>query len=181
MMRRIRTSLLGYDVAMPARAPEPEIIPPGQPIPRLSDAALDRLASMLDDQFRVPGTSLRFGLDPIIGLVPGIGDVITGLAALLFVYAAWERGLPRVTIARMVTNIAVDTLGGTLPIFGDLFDAYWKSNRMNYNLLLRQRRIPRAQQTGRDWLFFLVLAVIVAALVILPLAVMVWIVHLLRR
>jgi len=166
---------------MPSRPPEPEIIPPGRPIPRLSDAALDRLASLLDDQFRVPGTSLRFGLDPIIGLLPGIGDMISGLAGFLFVYAAWERGLPRVTIARMLTNIAIDTLTGTLPIFGDLFDAYWKSNRMNYNLLLRQRMSPRAYHTSRDWLFFLMLALVVAAMVVVPLVVLVWLVHLLRR
>ena len=166
---------------MPTSSPEPEIIPPGRPIPRLSDVTLDRLATIQDDQFRVPGTSLRFGLDPVIGLLPGIGDVITGLASFLFVYAAWERGLPRVTIARMLTNIAIDTLTGTLPVFGDLFDAYWKSNRMNYNLLLRQRMAPRARHTSRDWLFFLVLALIVAAMIVLPLVVLVWIVHLLRK
>jgi hypothetical protein len=160
---------------MPARAPEPEIIPPGQPIPRLSDAALDRLASMLDDQFRVPGTSLRFGLDPIIGLVPGIGDVISGLSALLFLYAAWERGLPRVTMARMVTNIAIDTLGGMIPVVGDIFDFTWKSNEMNLRLLERHAyERPGAQ--AADWAFVVAVLLAAALAVVLPIVFLVWVV-----
>src|SRR5437016_1639335 len=144
---------------MPAqRQPEPEIIPPGAPWPRrdtgaLSDESLGRLASILDDGVAIPGTSIRFGIDPIIGLIPGIGDVLGSLASFMFVLAGWRRGLPSVTLLRMLVNIAIDTLCGTLPIFGDLFDVYWKSNRMNYNLLLRHSAAPHVDHTWRDWLF----------------------------
>src|SRR5437762_6308532 len=119
---------------------EPEILPPRRvPARGLSDEQLDHLAGVLDDIFHIPGTKIRFGLDPIVGLVPGLGDIISGLLSFLIVFAAWQRGLPRVAIMRMVANIGIDTLTGKIPIVGDLFDMMWKSNRMNYNLLVRYR------------------------------------------
>src|SRR4051812_3786810 len=165
---------------------EPEIIPPGTPWPRgpaspLSDEALDRLASFLDDGATVPGTSLRFGFDPLIGLIPGFGDALSALASFVFVFAGWQRGLPNVTLTRMVANIVIDSLCGTLPIFGDLFDAYWKSNRKNYHLLRRHSIAPRVDHSWRDWLFLWGIIVLMAALALLPLIVLAWIVHLLRR
>jgi uncharacterized membrane protein YidH (DUF202 family) len=156
----------------------PEVLPPRRYI--FSDTTLARLAAMLDDEFRIPGLGARFGLDPLIGLIPGFGDVIGGILSFAFVFAAFERRLPRITIARMVANILIDTLGGTLPVFGDLFDMYWKANRMNYNLLLRNRTAPRAH-SWRDWLFFAALVLIVAAIVLLPLMFLAWIIHLLRK
>ena len=144
---------------------EPEIIPPRRaPVRGLTDEQLDHLAGVLDDIFQIPGTSIRFGLDPIVGLVPGLGDIITGLLSFLIVFAAWQRGLPRVTIMRMVANIGVDTVTGTIPIVGDLFDMMWKSNRMNYNLLVRYRGGTRKGLVARDWLFFLLLLFCAAAL-----------------
>src|SRR5437588_12806542 len=119
---------------------EPEILSPRRPPTRgLSDEQLNHLAGVLDDIFHIPGTKIRFGLDPIVGLVPGLGDIITGLLSFLIVFAAWQRGLPRIAISRMVANIAIDTLLGSIPILGDVFDTVWKSNRMNYNLLVRYR------------------------------------------
>src|SRR3954468_2348109 len=116
-------------------AAQPEILPPLRPRQRgLTDEQLDQLAGVLDDIFQIPGTRIRFGLDPIVGLVPGVGDMISGLLSFLIVFAAWQRGLPRVTIMRMVVNIGVDSLVGSIPIVGDLFDTLWKANRMNYNL-----------------------------------------------
>src|SRR5258708_39328477 len=110
---------------------DPEILPPlRRSVPvTISDEQLDQLASLLDDMFNVPGTRIRFGLDAIIGLIPGLGDLITGAMSFLILYGAWQRGLPRVTISRMLANIAIDTLVGTVPIFGDAFDVMWKSNR----------------------------------------------------
>jgi hypothetical protein len=170
------------------RRPEPEIIPPGAPWPRpvptsgmLSDASLDRLASLLDDGFSVPGTSLRFGLDPLIGLIPGIGDLLGGLASFVFVFAGWQRRLPQVTLLRMVVNIAIDSLGGTLPVIGDAFDVYWKSNRMNFQLLQRHALAPHRNHAWRDWLFLWMVIVIMVALALLPVAILVWIIYLLRR
>lgn len=156
---------------------QPEVLPPRPSL--LSDAALDRLAAILDDEFHIAG--LRFGLDPLIGLIPGFGDVIGALLSFVFVVAGVQRRLPRITIARMIANILIDTLGGTLPIFGDAFDVYWKSNRMNFNLLQRHRASPEARHTWRDWLFFALLLIIAAAIVLFPLAFLAWIVYLLRR
>jgi hypothetical protein len=160
---------------------EPEIIPPRRiPVRGLSDEQLDHLAAVLDDIFQIPGTHIRFGLDPIVGLVPGLGDIITGLLSFLIVFAAWQRGLPRIAIVRMVVNIGIDTLVGTVPILGDLFDTAWKSNRMNYNLLVRYRGGIRTGLVTRDWLFLLLLILCAAALAVLPVVVIVGILHLLR-
>src|SRR5437879_10278090 len=97
---------------------DPEILPPLRRSSRfnVSDEQLDQFASLLDDIFRLPGTRIRFGLDAIIGLVPGLGDLITGAMSFLIIYAAWQRGLPRVTMTRMLANITIDTLVGTVPI-----------------------------------------------------------------
>jgi len=161
---------------------EPEILPPRRvPVKGLTDEQLDHLAGVLDDLFQIPGTKIRFGLDPIVGLVPGLGDLISGLLSFLIVFAAWQRGLPRVTIMRMVANIGIDTVAGSIPIVGDLFDMMWKSNRMNYNILARYRGGMRKGLVARDWLFFLLLLVCAAALVVLPIVVVVALLHWLRQ
>ena len=160
---------------------DPEILPPRRtPVRGLSDEQLDHLAGVLDDIFHIPGTRIRFGLDPIVGLVPGLGDIITGLLSFLIVFAAWQRGLPKVAVMRMVVNIGIDTLVGSIPIFGDVFDTVWKSNRMNYNLLVRYRAGVRRSLLARDWLFFLLLLVCAAAMIVLPIVIVVGIIHLLR-
>jgi hypothetical protein len=161
---------------------DPEIIGPDEPIQfGLGDPQLDRLAQFLDDGFAVPGTSIRFGADPIIGLLPGFGDAIGALLSFVFVFAAWRRGLPAVTLLRMVINIGVDSLGGTVPIFGDLFDFYWKSNRMNYNLLRRHSLSPEVDHSWRDWMFLWMIFVVLLAVALLPLALIGAILYLLRR
>jgi len=164
-------------------ASEPVIIPPGEYKPRgrdpLNDEALDQLASVLDDLFHIPGTRIRFGLDPLIGLIPGLGDAISGAVSMLIVFAAWQRGLPRITLARMVANVAIDSLLGSMPIFGDLFDVWWKSNRMNVNLLRRAEASPRRRR-WHDWLFFALLMLVIAAIAALPIVMLIWIAHLLR-
>lgn len=169
-------------------AGEPEIIPPGQPLRRerpggatLTDANLDQLAHVLDDIFRLPGTRIRFGLDAIVGLVPAVGDMLSSIAGFVIIFAAWQRRLPRVTVARMVANTALDTAMGSIPFLGDLLDVAWKANRRNYELLHRSSADYGRAQTWRDWLFFVLLLVAVAALVALPFAVLVWIVTTLRR
>jgi hypothetical protein len=153
---------------------EPEIIPPGQSIPRqgsgLSDETLSMLASLLDDLFRIPGTSIRFGLDPLIGLIPGVGDLITGAASFLIIFAAWQRGIPQVTVARMVANVVLDTLVGSVPIAGDLFDAAWKSNRKNLVLLQRSSSPAARHQSWKDWLFLAGLLLALAFVIVVPIA-----------
>lgn len=98
---------------------------------------LDRLAHLLDEQFAVPGTRWRVGLDSLIGLIPGIGDAVTtGFALYLFAQAR-RLGLPRHVQVRMLANIGLDALVGSVPIAGDLFDVAFKANRRNLDLLRR--------------------------------------------
>jgi len=90
---------------------------------------------MMDDQFRVPGTKLRFGLDLVLGLFPGLGDVVTSAISLLIVHHAWASGAPKSVLARMLGNVGIDFLIGSVPLFGDLADFAWKANRKNARLL----------------------------------------------
>jgi hypothetical protein len=120
-------------------SPEPEILQPrfARGGDLFSDRNLDLLSHLLDDFLRIPGTQIRFGLDGIIGLIPGIGDIIGAMASWIIILAAWLRGVPRITLARMLANVAIETIVGTVPILGDAFDIAWKANRRNYALLER--------------------------------------------
>lgn len=165
-------------------SPEPQVIPPGRVTPGgrvLDDATLQWLASLLDDAFQIPGTGIRFGLDPLLGLVPGMGDLLTGAASFLIIFSAWRRQIPKVTVARMVANVAIDTLVGSVPLLGDVFDLAWKSNRKNINLLERAHRNSVRRQDWRDWLFFAGLFGVMVILIALPIAVLWVVVGLLRR
>lgn len=98
---------------------------------------VDSLARLLDSAVRIPGTSFRVGIDPLLGLLPGAGDVLAAGLSGYIVYAGARLGVPRATLARMVLNVLVDALVGSLPLVGDLFDAGWKANRRNAELLER--------------------------------------------
>jgi hypothetical protein len=104
------------------------------PIP-LAD--LDLLANLLDARWKVPGTSIRFGLDALFGLVPVLGDVATAIASIYIVMRARQQGAANSLIARMVGNIALDTVVGSIPILGSIFDVYFKANQRNLRLLRR--------------------------------------------
>jgi hypothetical protein len=145
-----------------------------------ADENLDLLARVLDEWFRVPGTSIRFGLDGIIGLVPWAGDVLAGLASCVIIVAAWFRGVPYVTLMRMVLNLGIDVLIGAIPVLGDAFDIAWKANRRNYKLLARHLDQPR-RHTWKDWVFLLMIAATILAIFALPLFLLVlameWLAH----
>ncbi len=98
---------------------------------------LRRLAKLLDSQFRVPGLGLRVGADAILGLVPGIGDAISGLIGAYLVYEAHRLGIPRSALLRMVANLAVDTAIGTIPVAGDIWDFLFRANDRNMQILAR--------------------------------------------
>jgi Domain of unknown function (DUF4112) len=162
--------------------PQPEILPPQRPgrgarfnkaSGLFADENLDLLAHVLDEWFRVPGTSIRFGLDGILGIVPGLGDILGGLASSILVLAAWVRGVPYVTLVRMVVNIAIEVMVGTIPLLGDAFDIAWKANRRNYALVVRHLQQPR-KQTWRDWVFLLLIAMALALVCLIPILLMVW-------
>ncbi len=166
---------------MPLRY-EPEVLLPGRQFQRdrasvgrswFSDENLDLLAHLLDDWFRLPGTSIRFGLDVIIGLIPGLGDVLAGLASCIIIIAAWFRGVPYVGLARMVVNLAIDVIVGAIPFIGDAFDIAWKANRRNYALMVRHLRQPRVH-TWKDYVFLLWILAALFAVFAVPLLVIVW-------
>lgn len=138
-----------------------------------SNEHLDYIAALLDDMFRIPGTNIRFGLDALIGWVPGIGDALTGVASFLIVFASWRRGVAMVTLARMVANVLLETIVGAIPVAGDVFHIVWKANRRNYRLLLREKAEPRVN-TGRDWMFLLFILFMVLAAVAIPIGLVIW-------
>jgi hypothetical protein len=110
------------------------------------------LALIMDSFLRVPGTKLRFGLDPIIGLLPGIGDVASAIiSAVAFVQAA-RCGLPKILLARMAMNILINELVGIIPGLGDAFSFWFKSNVRNYELFRRYSAAPAGSRRG-DWIF----------------------------
>jgi hypothetical protein len=168
---------------------QPEILPPLRPVTGarfqragnlFADENLDFLAHLLDDCFRVPGTSIRFGLDGIIGLIPGLGDILGGLASTIIVVAAWVRGVPYITLLRMVVNIGIEVLLGTIPFLGDAFDIAWKANRRNYALIVRHLQRPR-RQTWRDWVFLALIAATLAAIFLAPIVLILWFLEWLGR
>lgn len=133
------------------------------------DDSLERLSWLLDDLIRIPGLNWRFGLDALVGLIPGFGDTATSLASFYILVSAVRYGVPKITILRMATNIGIDYAVGSLPLVGDLFDAFWKSNHMNVELL-RQRATVSAGEARQgklsDWLF---VGVVILALIALAL------------
>jgi hypothetical protein len=139
----------------------------------LGDKRLQWLEILLDEAFLIPGTSIRFGIDGIIGLIPGLGDIMTGILSLLIPLAAWIRGVPYITLVRMLTNVTIGLLVGTIPVFGDAFDIFWKANRRNYQLLTRSIAEPRRHTWG-DWVFLLGLGLAITAVFAVPLLLVVW-------
>ncbi len=126
------------------------------------------LSNLLDQAFHVPGLGVRFGFDALIGLIPGLGDTLTSFASLYILGVAAKMGVPRVTIARMGLNLGLDYVIGSVPLAGDVFDVWWKSNVRNVDLVRRHLSIAQGearQATRADWLFVgLVMAVLLAIL-----------------
>ena len=111
-----------------------------------SVARVTAVAKFLDSAFVIPGTNRRFGMDAVIGLVPGIGDLLSALLASYIIWEARQLGLPRWKIARMVANVAFDTALGAVPIAGDVFDVFFKANQRNVRIIqdhVGKKRGPR--------------------------------------
>lgn len=112
----------------------------------------EKLVRVLDDAIRVPGTSFGIGLDAIVGMViPGAGDFLTSIGSLSLLFLALREKVPTVVILRMVMNILIDTVGGVVPIVGDVFDVFWKSNRKNLDLIKKYRNDPNAKPSTADY------------------------------
>ena len=122
----------------------------------------------MDSAYRVPGTSIRFGWDPIVGLVPGVGDVATASFAVAILYHAFRLGVPGVVLARMLVNVLIDLAAGLVPVAGDVADIAWKSNSLNLALLERHER-PGVTPTSGDWAIVLFAVVIIGSVLALVL------------
>jgi hypothetical protein len=134
---------------------------------------LRKVAQLLDSAFVVPGTNYRVGLDPILGLVPGLGDLVSPLFTVGILWQARELALPRVVQLRMIFNVAIDTFVGAIPLFGDLFDFAWKSNNMNMALLERYAQEERPASTA-DWSFVILMVALVVLVAVMPFVIVGW-------
>ncbi len=108
------------------------------------------LALLMDSAVEIPGTGWRIGLDPVIGLIPGVGDALSMMVSAYIVVEGARLGASKWTIARMIGNIAIDTLVGAVPVLGDLFDAGFKSNLMNVRLLGIPIEVPAPRRWVRN-------------------------------
>jgi hypothetical protein len=126
----------------------PEVFKAGEPLPvRRRDPVIEAVAHVMDGL--IPIGRFRFGLDSVLGLIPGLGDVIGAAIGMIIVMRAVQAGIPKIAIARMMTNIAIDCLVGAVPLLGDAFDFVFKSNRMNMQIYEQSwNTAGRRQATG---------------------------------
>ena len=147
---------------MPVHVPgSGEVYRPGERLPG-RDRWIAQLAYLMDGA--IPIGRWTIGLDPLLGLLPGVGDLIGALVSMVIVVRAVTSGIPRVAIARMLTNIAADTLVGAIPLFGDAFDFAYKSNLKNLRIYEDALYEPGGG-TARHWAFFAALLGGIAAVI----------------
>ncbi len=139
------------------RSPDPSPPPAAAAL-----APLRTVTRVFDEAVRVPGTPLRIGLDALLGLVPGVGDAVSGLAALYGMWVGARVGAPAAVLLRMLFNIAVDAGVGAIPLAGDLFDVGWKANRRNLDLLERWVVAPGATRRASAGMLVGVAAAVLA-------------------
>ena len=151
-----------------------EVLPPEEKAKRSELEPLFRwLALIMDNLLHVPGTNFRFGLDPLLGLVPGLGDTGSAVISALALIAAARRGLPKILLARMSLNILINEAIGIIPIVGDAFSFWFKSNARNYELLRRYTAGSRTATAG-DWIFVALVLALLFVILLVSLAVSLW-------
>lgn len=133
---------------------------------------LRRWARLFDSAFQIPGTGIRFGIDPILGLIPGIGDLTSPVLSLFILWHAARLRVPKIVMARMVLNALIDGLAGAVPVVGDAFDFAWKASAWNMALLERYA-MPDTPARASDWMFVAACLVTVAAIALMP-VVLLW-------
>jgi hypothetical protein len=141
-----------------------EVLPPEEKRKRQGLEPLFKwLALIMDEIIRVPGTNFRFGLDPLLGLIPGIGDTSSALVSAFALIKALRLGVPKILLARMALNILTNEVIGVIPVVGDAFSFWFKSNSRNLEII-RNHSLGSAPPSATDWLF--VIGVLVALFVI---------------
>jgi len=128
-----------------------------------AERRIERVTRVLDELIAVPGTPIKVGLDPIIGLVPVAGDAVAAVVGTWVILEASRFGIPRLVLGRMVVNLAVDLAIGAIPLIGDVYDAFFRSNTRNLDLFRRHALDPDASTRGQQ-AFFVGLALLVVGL-----------------
>ena len=132
------------------------------------------LATLLDSSLRIPGTKITIGLDPLLGLIPGIGDLISNAIGSTLLLLATKAGVPRIIILRMSLNICINTIIGTIPGLGDIFSVWFKSNVKNASLLHQHCQSTARIATYHDWVYVGGIIIGMLLLIILLLGGLVW-------
>jgi hypothetical protein len=135
--------------------------------------ALRKWSVLLDSAFRVPGTRMTFGLDPILGLIPGLGDLTTPFFSVVVLLQAVRLRIPRVVLLRMLMNAAIDMATGFIPLVGDIVDFGWKANVRNLALLEQHAR-PGTKASADDWAFVTVVLLLLLVVAVIPLLFAAW-------
>lgn len=130
-------------------------------------------ATLLDSKFRLPGTQIRFGLDPILSLVPGLGELVSPAFTVALLAQGLYQGVPRVILVRMVVNAFLDALIGAVPVVGTIGDVFWRANRDNLTLLELHAR-PGVTPTRSDYTFVFLIAALAGLLMLIPIALAIW-------
>lgn len=142
---------------------------------RRAPADLEALAWLMDNSIPIPGTGRRIGLDAIIGLVPGLGDVVSSGASLFVIARAAAHGIPRITVMRMLLNLGLDLAIGAIPVLGDAFDLWFKANQRNVDLFRRHAFASSAGTSG-DWSFVVGVLAAGVAIIVAGIALAVWLI-----
>jgi hypothetical protein len=130
-----------------------EVLPPEEKRKRAAlEPVFKWIAYIMDDVVRVPGTKFRFGLDPLLGLIPGIGDTSSALVSAFALVQAVRLGVPKILLMRMALNVLVNELIGVVPVVGDAFSFWFKSNARNYEMI-KHHRLGTIAPKRSDWLF----------------------------
>ncbi len=143
--------------------PQPTPAPPGESSPSAPLLRSRRIAWLMDEWVRIPGTRIRVGLDPLLGLIPGLGDWISWVASGHLLWAAWRLGGSATLLLRMTGHLIIDGVVGTVPLIGDLFDIGWKANSRNLRLLERVEADPSGVRRESRWLVGGLLGLVAAA------------------
>ena len=126
---------------------------------------LKQLAWLMDESIPIPMTGMKVGIDGLLGLIPGVGDLLSAGIGSYIVARANKLGVPRIVLARMAGNVVIDAAVGAIPLVGDLFDFAWKANRRNLQLLVDHLESPQATKRSSRWFAVGLIGLIIAAFV----------------
>jgi hypothetical protein len=150
----------------PLQEVEWEILPPEEKRRRQGLEPLFKwLALIMDEFIRVPGTKFKFGLDPLLGLVPGLGDTGSALVSAFALIQAARLRVPKILLARMSLNILINELIGIVPVVGDAFSFWFKSNARNYQIIKEHAAAPGVVSRRSDWIFVIAVLVLLFGIV----------------